>query len=366
MIEKKPCNNATTWARQKPLSRRYESAADTLGRVPFYIAKQMLLLVCLFCAAILSPAQDLPPSNSTNEIPCPPAAGNLGIIAGTHHLISGRIARYATEMDVFISPTHTAPPAKGTWVKVQPKTEWEEGEGMGYGMSFAARLKLSQLEERWEVITDNLPRTRLPNKDVPLGEEENVTAGLRLNMLQRALSWISLDGGFKFNPWPAPYSRLTGSYRFRAGSFCVELTEQFFYYNQDDGFGELTQVDVTLPLSKRAMLRSTSAATWSEETDGVEWEQSLTWCRLLVPNHSELAVRASVFGHKCGAAVIDRYLANFTYRRKIYQDWCLLSVTPQIGFPRDRNFEFTPKIKLALEIYFGDSGSKSRMSMDDF
>lgn len=271
-----------------------------------------------------------------------------------HEELSHELQKYVHRFDYFLSPSHTEENTPGSWIKVQPKIELEEGEGLSLGGSFKAKIKVPHLTKNLEVMADNIPGTLLPGKDLP-EISKNVNAALRLKVFQNDYSWINFDAGLNFQPMPAPFTRIILSHSFKMGDdWRTYLTQQGFWYNHDDGFGEMSEVDFEWSFLTNSLFRSTSAGTWSEETDGWEWEQTLLLGKVLEPWKRSFAVRFSLFGHKSSAGVMDEYRANATYRWNAFRHWLFFNITPQISFHRDHDFKFTPLIRFSVEIIFGD------------
>ena len=130
------------------------------------------------------------------------------------------------------------------------------------------------------------------------------------------------------------------------------FTQQGFWYAKE-GFGELTQVDFERHFGSRQLFRATTAANWTEESAGVEFEQTFIYAQPLPGAHQSLLPSISLFAHKSGSFLMDNYRANVTWRRGLYRPWLILEVTPQIEFPRERDFQFTPSLRIGFEAWFG-------------
>lgn len=283
------------------------------------------------------------------------AGSGVGRIDRYHEEVSSQIRNYIHRFDCYLAGRHVPDEPTGSWVRVIPRVEWEEGKGVSVGAAFKSRIILPHLHDRLELIADNVPNAILPGKDVAPDRYDSVNAGLRLKILREDLSWVDLDGGVNLNPWPAPFTRLTVSHAFVWDNvWSLELSQQGFLYVNDDGFGEMSQVELTRALHSGNFARATSAATWSEETVGVEWEQTFMLWRELGRKRT-IETSLSFFGHVDSASLMDNYRANCTYRWNAFRPWLFFSITPQLAFPRDRDYALTPLLRFCMEITCSDS-----------
>jgi len=311
-------------------------------------------LITLICLHLSAAAADITESSySSTGTPVSVSFSEQYLIDRYHEKLSQRVRRYVTRLDYFISPSHTEEEEPGSWIMVQPKIEFENGSGVSVGANFKAKLELPHLTKRLEVIADNIPGALLPGADLP-DNFTDVNAGLRWKVIREDFSWLNMDGGMNLNPLPAPFLRLTFSHSVPVRKWMIFFKQQGFWYNQDDGFGEMTEIDFDRSIPSVGLFRSTSAATWSEETDGLEWEQTVKLGKIVKKNKHSIVAQFSVFGHNSSSSVMDEYRANFTYRFNAYRPWLFFNVTPQIAFPRDRDFAFTPLLRVSVEIFFGD------------
>jgi hypothetical protein len=45
-----------------------------------------------------------------------------------------------------------------------------------------------------------------------------------------------------------------------------------------------------------------------------------------------------------------------SYRYRLHKDWMYFDLSPQLHFPRERNFESSPMLMMRLEILFNEAG----------
>ena len=199
---------------------------------------------------------------------------------------------------------------------------------------------------------DNIKRGALPGDEDPRTTDDTVQAGVRFWLLHQLRSHLSLEGGVRLHGIPDPFSQLEYQWEGRLDGWVGRFTQDGFWYAKE-GFGELSQVDIERPFRNKALFRSTTAAQYTEDSNGVEFEQTLIGDIPLPGRHRNLLPSASIFMHKNGSFFVDDYRVNITYRTIFFRPWLILEVTPQIEFPHDRDYEFTPSLRVGFEVWFG-------------
>jgi hypothetical protein len=169
------------------------------------------------------------------------------------------------------------------------------------------------------------------------------TAGLKLR--------ISTDVGMQLETPFNPYVRLRIERAFLAGGWVARLSETLLYRLVEDGTAA-TELRLFRELDKRTVLTLTSNATWRQERSRWDLSEVANITRR-IDARSLIAGEAGVLGETEPKAEATAYYASLRYRRKLYGDWLLMEVRPQLTYPRDRNYEPLPSITLQIEAYFG-------------
>lgn len=289
----------------------------------------------------------------------PPPDGLWPTLDRYHALISDEVQRQTLRLDSFFIDNVADAQTPSCTVKLRLSTQfkYKDGFDVSPGAGLNTRVTLPHLERKLHVFVDNIEHGQLPGTDFPFSDNY-LSAGLRLNPFRRYPSLLSVDGGVEIDPWPALFALIQLRHAIALGyGWTVHLKQQGFRY-KDDGFGELSQIDFEQPYQRGALFRSTSAAKWTEESDGVEMEQTFTWEIPLKINERSIAPSATLFWHKESAMLADNYRVNITCRTRIFRTWLFFEIKPQIEFPRDNNFEFTPSIRFNVDVFFNGSPFK--------
>jgi len=228
----------------------------------------------------------------------------------------------------------------------------KDADGVSFQSAFNGKLAMPYAEERLHLFADNIKRGALPGAENPTVRDDGVQVGARWWLLNRLRSHLHLEGGVKFHGIPDPFALLEFEYERKLAGWVGRLTQDGFYYVKE-GAGELTQVDFERRFRDNSFFRSTTALNYTETTYGVELEQTVFYEYPLPGRHRKLIPSASLFAHKCGNCVVDNYRVNMVFRTGFFRPWLVLEVTPQIEFPRERDYALTSSILVGFEIWLG-------------
>ncbi|HBA83832.1 MAG TPA: hypothetical protein DCZ95_07045 [Verrucomicrobia bacterium] len=216
-----------------------------------------------------------------------------------------------------------------------------------------SKLALPNLENKLHVFVDNIAPDQLPGAD-PTDRKSRLQLGLRTLMPQWGKSSIKLDNGVRWSGEPIAFSSLKWQRRIPLGVWSLDVQEKGYWYS-DDGFGEQTQMNWTRWVMPDLGFRSTTAAQWTETSNGLEMEQTLRLGYIIEHGKKGVAFQASVFPQKVAPVYINNSLVNLTYRVLIYRQWLYFEVTPQLEFPYDEDYQATPSIRVGVDMFMGES-----------
>lgn len=237
-------------------------------------------------------------------------------------------------------------------LRVRLSLKVSRDQGMKVNPSMSGHASLPRLKKRVHLFADNLRRGALPGEEDERTQDDEFRAGIRLHLYKQLRSLLSWDAGLRFGPFPQPFTTLTASYKRPVGRWTFQLIEQG-YWQAGDGFGEVTEMDWDYPLRTNLLFRSITAATWGETTKGVEFEQTVRTTWIIEKGRRSLQTGASVFAHKIGVFEMTNYRIYTSYTRRLHRPWLFGEISPQIDFPKEEDFGFTPSIRIAVSAYFG-------------
>ena len=269
-----------------------------------------------------------------------------------HDVLNDHYQGVARKLDSFFKRADDVESTDRSTARVRLLLKVQDAEELSPNTAFKGKLALPYAEERLNLFVDNIKRGALPGDEAPILEDNAMQIGAELSLWDSFRSSLHLQGGIRFHGIPDPFTQLEFEYEYKLDGWVSRFSEAVFYYAKERG-GELTEVDFERTFRDKSVFRSTTAANYTEDTSGMEFEQSVSWdiplagrCRNLIPN-------ASIFAHKNGTFLMDNYRVNLTYRTCFYRPWLIFEIAPQIEFPRERDYTFTPSILFGFEIWFG-------------
>lgn len=269
-----------------------------------------------------------------------------------HDDLNIRMQRVTRSLDSFFKRPDAPEAISNSTARVRLGIKVKDADGISLQSAFNGKIAMPYAEERLHLFADNIKRGALPGAEDPTVRDDGVQVGARLWLLNRLRSHLHLEGGIRFHGIPDPFTQLEFEYERKLDGWVGRFTQDAFYYVKE-GAGELTQVDFEREFRDKSFFRSTTAANYTEESHGVEFEQTVFYEYPLPGPHRKVIPSASLFAHKCGPFLMDNYRVNVTYRTGFFRPWLVLELTPQIEFPRERDYTFTPSIIVAFEFWFG-------------
>lgn len=269
-----------------------------------------------------------------------------------HDDLNLRFQRITRSLDSFFKRPDEPESVTNSTGRIRLSLRIKDADGLSPNAAFSGKIAMPYAEERLHLFVDNIKRGALPGAEDQTTRDDTVQVGARLWLLNRLRSHLHLEGGVRFHGIPDPFTQLEFEYERKLDGWVGRFTQDAFYYVKE-GAGELTQVDFERAFRDKTFFRSTTAANYTEESHGVEFEQSFYYEHPLPGRHRSLIPSVGVFAHKCGPFLMDNYIANVTYRTVFFRPWLVLELTPQIEFPRERDYTFTPSIRIGFEVWLG-------------
>ncbi len=215
------------------------------------------------------------------------------------------------------------------------------------------RLALPGLQRELYLFVDNTGRDDLPGSD-PLQQESDTRIGLRsVREFARQIK-VDIDGGFRFrSSRPVFYAETRLNKKWAPGEWGIRLTPSVFYYS-DDGFGQMTSLTCTRPLGENWALQLRTVERSTEATHGFEFEQTARLARFRSGRKRGWVIQGSLFPHgKSSQIYWDNAILNVTWRDALYKKWVFYTVTTQLDFAKEDDYEPRGSLRVGMEILFG-------------
>lgn len=218
---------------------------------------------------------------------------------------------------------------------------------------FSGDVALPGLERKLHLIFDNAGRDSLPGTD-PLKQEADTRLGIRTMWRSIRNSELSLGSGLRWrSSSPVVYLDLDWRWKRDVQGGLLRLDPRVFWYS-DDGFGQMTSLTWTRQTHERQWLQIRTAERSTEKSNGGEFEQTFRYVWLRSGAGRGWVAQASVFPHlKHSDWLWDNSLINLSWRDALYRKWIYYTVTPQMEFPKENDYNPQFSLRIGLEILFG-------------
>lgn len=200
------------------------------------------------------------------------------------------------------------------------------------------------------------PVSQIATPDSKVATPKSYAAALRYEKKGDSRWYYSADAGIQFSGItadPNPFARTRGSYSIPWGQWRLKATESIFWF-YNIGIGESTQFDMERYLSEPFLFRATSNATWLYDKLNFDLRQDFSLYHTL-SERTAVLYQASVIGVSNPNVQATDMIALVTYRYRLHRDWVFVELSPQLHFPKIRNFRTSPTLSVRLEMLFDES-----------
>lgn len=231
------------------------------------------------------------------------------------------------------------------------------GRGSEGAADFKVRVRadmaLPGLERKLRLIVDNSDLDALPGAD-PLKQKNDTRIGARVLLRPARGSELDAGGGLKArSSRPVGYVDLGWRWERKLGDGNMSLNPRSFYFT-DDGLGQMTALAWMKQVGANQLFQIRTAERTSESRAGVEFEQSFRFAWFRSGRGRGWLAQASVFPQIISSDwVWVNSLVNVTWRDSLYRKWIYYTITPQVEFPKEDEYQARPSIRVGLEMLFG-------------
>jgi len=276
--------------------------------------------------------------------------------------MSGKVTSFATYIDRFFGGDRHFQESNGTVMQLDLSKL--NGYGSDHKVDLAARvnLRLPVTEGRLHLLIEtdpekNINATPTPGSTVIKNKvvvPSSVAVATRYAIAKEDIWHFSTDVGIKFPIPPKPFVRSRGSYSIPLGSQWRLKAEESVYWFNTLGAGETSQLDLEKIISPPLLFRASSVVTWLNDSQNFDMRQDLSIYHT-VTDRSALLYQASAIGISNPQYQMTDFVVLMLYRYRMHQEWLFFEISPQLHFPRDRQYHYSPALNIRLEMLFDDS-----------
>jgi len=272
--------------------------------------------------------------------------------------VSGRLIKFASDIDRFFGDDRNYQETN------QSIFHLDLTKVNGYGgtsdviLSAKAKLNLPSTENRFRFVMETNPDKNI-NADPSLGQStlpDQLIEPTSYAFAARFEKYIedkwdfSTDAGIKFQSGLTPFTRARVSVSFPFEQWRMKVAESVFWFNTI-GAGETTQVDLERLISKPIMFRASSNATWLNDKQNFDLRQDFSIFHTL-NERTSLLYQTSVIGVSNPELQTTDFVLLMQYRYQLHRKWIFFEVSPQLHYPKIRNYELSPSLSMRLDFVF--------------
>lgn len=315
------------------------------------------------CISLLSPPQLLA---AEQPAPAPEPIVILNTIDAPRDYLSGKITSFATYLDRFFGGDRHYQESNQSVLQMDLTRVAGYGGDPKFKLGARFNLRLPATEGRLHLLIETDPEKNITAEQTP-GSTPNQTVlsnrvvapssyalAARFESLFSDAWHFNTDWGLKF-PLPIqPFVRARGSYSAPLAELWRLKAAQSVYWFNTLGVGETTQLDLERFLSEPTLFRATSTVTWLNDTQNFDMSQFFTVFHTL-SERSAVQYQLGISGVSQPQYQVTDVVALALYRYRMHKEWLFFEISPQLHFPKDREYHSSPALSLRLEALFDDT-----------
>jgi len=295
--------------------------------------------------------------------PQTPKSDSFDSIESSRDYLSGKITSFASYLDRFFGGDRHYQESNESVVQLDLTKV--NGYGSDHKIDFSARanLRLPATEGRLHLLVETDPEKNIITEPTPVTSPvvvpgqvtvpSSVALAVRYAKAQEGVWHFNTDLGIKFPIPPKPFVRSRLSYSIPLGVWRLKAAQSVYWFNTL-GVGETSQLDLEKIISPPFLFRSSSTATWLNDSQNFDMRQDLSIYHT-VTDRSALLYQASAVGKSNPQYQMSDFVLFMLYRYRMHQEWLFFEISPQMHFPRDRHYQYSPALSMRLEVLFDDS-----------
>jgi hypothetical protein len=234
---------------------------------------------------------------------------------------------------------------KGVSGSIAPIFLWDEFNQFRPRLRFNVELPLPQLDQRFnafvgrvnrdELVTDRGERSSTFRRQFGPDRDEQTIFGISYRTQPRQ-GWRSDAGAGVRLQFPLdPYVK--GGYIYQHGAVEDMLFSfrQTGFYQQTEGVGTTSRIDLERLLPGPWLVRWTNSGTLSEESKGLRGYSSVMALRGF-PGRKAFAVALGFNGEMDAEVPLQDYGIKAAWRKGIARDWLVLELRASLDYPREK------------------------------
>lgn len=317
------------------------------------------LPIFLLTSALALSQQTDTPSNDQSTL----LQTSFNWIEEQHDYVASYVSTTATSLDEYIArDTFDSNMINESYLRMRISQSISTGYDEDFDLSIKARLDVPNSRNRVQLFIDSEPddfdsisdrRRDSTGRKASDDTSENTVAGLSFWGSAKKTWQPNLSIGASFRLPLDPYVKgKVRRYDDLPGLWQSRFVQSASHYDSK-GWRASTEYDIYRPIALDDIIRISNEAQYINSSKSWEFYNSYSYYQHINKSES-IQYSFSIVGANRPNPRVNGYWARIEWRKQLYKDWLFGKVSPEVSFPRDRNFSDTYAIFFELEVFFSE------------
>jgi hypothetical protein len=276
--------------------------------------------------------------------------------------LSAKFVSVAKSIDRFFGDDRNYQQSNGSVIQANLSTMTGYSGNSNVALEAKIKLALPNTEKRLNFVFETNPEKNTvadttKTHSPPIAKAttpESFAAAIRFEKEEKESWHLSTDGGVKVEGISTtPFARSRASLTVPLDLWHLNVAETVFWFNSI-GAGESTLVDFERPISEPLMFRASSNATWLNNSQNCDLRQDFSLYHK-VNERAAFLYQASAVGVTKPQGQASDYVVLMLYRYRVHRQWVFFEFSPQLHFPRERDYQAGTLMTMRLEMMLDES-----------
>jgi hypothetical protein len=275
------------------------------------------------------------------------------------NFLSSQITTTAYALDKYIArDSFKSDQPNESYVRIRGQQILTSGFDEYHDLSIRARIDIPNTEERVNIFFNSEPDdfdsiSQRRRNITGTNSEESSVAGVSF-LGRQARKWkTDFSIGARFRLPPDPYTKFKVKRYDDLGGLWQSRFQQSVSYYHSRSWRASTEYDIYRPINGTDIIRISSEAQFFDSENYWEFYHGYSYHHPL-DKKTAIELSTGLNGFSQPNPRVDNTWLRVEWRRKIYKDWLYGKISPELSFPRSRNFKDTYSLFFELELFFGD------------
>lgn len=308
------------------------------------------LLVCLSIAALYSAQLFAAEAEETELIP---RILMLEPLNDRHKAASQGVTQLANWLDSFFADDLIFDESQNSYLKLNLLQISEKGHKPRYEANLQGKLTLPNTQDRLKILFESDPEEDTDPDTTVTAAVESQDQSLGLRYIQYSSKWFRAhtDAGVRFRSGLDTFIRFRLRGLLTAGDWRFRAAETLFWQDST-GPGETSRLDIERRLGQDYLFRSTSQATWLDETHQFDIGQDFFLIHD-ISKYRGIIYRAGLTAVSEPETHTTAYILSVRLRQQIHRNWLFFEINPKVLYPEEDDFHARRSLTFKLEVFFG-------------